>query len=65
VRLGEGLNSLVVVADRLEDLTGTLPFLDAHQAGADNGNDLLDSVLGIGHGDIENVHPDLLKMILV
>jgi len=65
VSFGESLNGLVVVADRLEDLTSRLLSLDAHEARANYWYDFLYSILSISHSNIEDIHPNLLKVILV
>jgi hypothetical protein len=63
--LGEGFNSLIIVADRFKYFCCRLEPGYSHEARSNYRHDLLYPVLGIVHRNIESIHPYLLKMILV
>jgi hypothetical protein len=63
--LNESINSLFEEANRFVDVSSGLELLDFDKSLTNNGNNFLNSVLGIVHGHVETIVVNLLEVVWV
>jgi hypothetical protein len=65
LRSDVSLHSLIVKTDSFKNLGRTIVPRNVKQTFAKQGSDLIDSVLGVLHGQVEAIVPDFLELVFV